>query len=306
MIVDCFTHTWDSLSALGRCRPAPHAKSHGKPIAAVAMDAAASRHLAAADPVDRTIVLGFRSHYLGADIANEKVAAFVADHSDRLIGFAGVDPSSPREATLELRRCRDELGLKGLAIAPAAQDFHPCDSQAMLLYGEAAESGMPVIFHTGPFLAPETKMEFARPMLLDAVARDIPNLKIVIAHMGWPWVDETLTMLAKHANVFAEISWIVQQPWAAYQALSAASQTGVIDKLLFGSGFPVAPPSLCIEAMYGLNHLVHGTNLPAIPREQLRGIVERDALTVLGVATDRAAMPSIPEDAHVEEEFEVA
>jgi len=94
--------------------------------------------------------------------------------------------------------------------------------------------------------------------------------------------------------VYAEISWLLHQPWQAYQALLSAYQCGVIEKLLFGSGFPSAPASLCIEALYSLNHLCHGTNLPTIPREQLRGIVERDALTLLGIADGRSPAPRRP------------
>ncbi|MGB2987449.1 MAG: hypothetical protein WBE26_16415, partial [Phycisphaerae bacterium] len=74
------------------------------------------------------------------------------------------------------------------------------------------------------------------------------------------------------------------QPWQAYQVLLSAYEYGVMDKLLFGSGFPVAAASYCIEALYSINHLVHGTSLPTIPREHLRGIVERDALSLLGIA----------------------
>ena len=307
MIIDCFTHAWDSSRLLGRCLPAPQSKPIGRLSNSAPLDAAPARHLQAADPVDRTIVLGFKSHYLGAEIPNQQVASYVNDHADRLIGFAGVDPAHPKEALQELRRSREELGLRGLSIAPAAQDFHPCDSQAMLVYAEAADSGMPIMFHTGVFLAPETKMEYAQPMLLDAVARDLPNLKIVIAHLGFPWVQETLTLLTKHPNVYAEISWLAQQPWQAYQALLAASQLGVIDKLLFGSGFPLAPASLCIEALYSLNHLVQATNLAAIPREQIRGVVERDALSLLGLATERDVSARIRDAALAEEEeFEPA
>lgn len=268
------------------------------------LDASISRHLVASEPVDCTFVLGFRSHYLGANVPNDDVAAYVSSHPDRVVGFAGVDPSNPKEASNELRRARNELGLQGINVAPAAQDFHPCDSRAMLLYAEAAEHGMPVLFHTGPFLAPETKLEYAHPMLLDAVARDLPNLKIVVAHLGFPWVDETLTLLMKHPNVYAEISWIVRDQWHAYRALLTAMHMGVIDKLLFGSGFPTASASLCIESLYGLNHLVQGTHLPAVPREQLRGIVERDTLNLLGIRREETPPSEVPKDQVSEEEFE--
>jgi predicted TIM-barrel fold metal-dependent hydrolase len=122
-------------------------------------------------------------------------------------------------------------------------------------------------------------------VLLDEIAREFAELRIIIAHLGYPWVNETLVLLAKHAHVFSDISWLLHQPWQAYQALTWASQYGVTDKLLFGSGFPYTSAAHCIEALYSINHLVQGTNLPTIPREQLRGIVERDALDLLGIET---------------------
>lgn len=242
------------------------------------------QHLEAAQPVDTSIVLGFKSAYLDADISNDEVSAYVRSHPDKLIGFAGIDPATPKEAIAELKRAKSELGMRGVAVAPAAQDFHPTNSQAMVVYSEIAAVGLPVLFHTGVQISASTKLEYARPVLLDEVARELPQLKIVIAHMGYPWAAETIVLLAKHANVFAEISWLLHQPWQAYQALLAAHQYGVTDKLLFGSGFPASSPSATIEALYSINHMVHGTNLPVIPRESLRGIVERDALGLLGIA----------------------
>lgn len=297
MIVDCFTHTWENVSSLGRC-VSPDGHHRGGITSALSHRAAASRHRAASEPVDVTLVLGFKSNYLGAEISNDQVAAYVTSQGDRMIGIAGIDPSEPKGALSELRRARHELGMPGIAVAPAAQDFHPNSSQAMRLYAEAGALGMPVFFHTGPQLASATKMEYAQPVLLDEVARELPDLRIVIAHMGNPWIHETILLLRKHENVFAEISGLLQQPWRAYEALLSAHQCGVLDKLLFGSGFPDAPASLCIESLYSLNHLVHGTNLPTIPREQLRGVVERDTLTLLGIAHDRVQLQraSIPAD----------
>jgi predicted TIM-barrel fold metal-dependent hydrolase len=57
----------------------------------------------------------------------------------------------------------------------------------------------------------------------------------------------------------------------------------VIDKLLFGSDFPYQWPTASIEALYSVNQFTHGSNLQPIPREQLRGIVERDTLALLGI-----------------------
>ena len=297
MIVDCYTHTWESPAQIGgdsrddgRRRPILPELSDGNP-------GSIAKHLAATEPVDATIVVGFKSKYLGAEIPNEHLATYVRSHSDRLIGFAGIDPSEPRDAIREMRHAREDLGMPGIAVAPAAQGFHPSDSQAMRVYTEAAALGMPILFHTGVRITSATMLEYALPVLLDEIARELPDLKIIIAHMGWPWVNETVLLLAKHANVFAEISWLLHEPWQAYQAMLAAYQYGVTDKLFFGSGFPYLSASCGIEALYSVNHLVHGTNLPTIPREQLRGIVERDVLSALGIPKtgEQSAPQTAPE-----------
>lgn len=288
MIVDCYTCIWDSLAQLGRGavnsatgadKPRTHAGAHPPPHAGV------EQHLAANEPVDAAIVLAFKSRYLDAEVPNQLVSDYVRRHSDRLIGFAGIDPDDGTEAVDQIRFAHDELAMRGVGLAPSAQNFHPCHTNAKSCYEAAAALGMPLLFHTGFYDAADCILQYAQPALLDEVAREFPSLKIIIAHLGFPWVNETIILLAKHANVFADISWLLHQPWQAYQALLATHQYGVMDKLLFGSGFPYANAADCIEALYGVNQMVGGTNLPAIPSEQLRGIVERDALGLLGLAT---------------------
>ena len=119
-----------------------------------------------------------------------------------------------------------------------------------------------------------------RPLL--DVSRD--ELRAWLATLGQPWVDETITMLGKHVNVFADVSGLLGRPWQAYGAMVSANQYGVMEKLLFGSDFPYTSAAECIEALYSLNQIAQGTNLPVVPRESLRGIVERDTIALLGLS----------------------
>ena len=142
---------------------------------------------------------------------------------------------------------------------------------------------MPVLIHSSSQFTDQSKLEYARTFLLDEVARTFPKLRIIIAQMGQPFVDETICLLGKHPLLYADVSGLLSHPWRAFNALVSAHQYGVIDKLLFGSDFPYTNAAECIEAMYSINQLAQGTNLPLIPREALRGIVERDSLTLLGL-----------------------
>ena len=292
MIVDVHTHIWQSPDQLGHLDLGNAPRTPRKRPTRIAGTMGVWRSLPAADPdhhwaqsgtVDKSIVLGFKSRYLQAEIPNQYVADYVSRAPQKLIGFAGIDPTE-KSAPQEVVTAREELHLRGITVSPPNQDFHPSDSRAMRVYAEAERLGMPVLFHpTGQFTE-QSKLEYARPYLVDEVARSFPHLRVVIAQLGQPWVDETIVMLGKHANVFADVSGLLSRPWQAYNALVSAYQHGVIDKLLFGSDFPYTSATECIEALYSINQLAQGTNLPLVPREALRGIVERDTLALLGLA----------------------
>ncbi len=302
MIIDCHTHIWQSPEQLGDGALLELSKPSITPGQRLRLlpQADTANHLLAAEPADRTFVLGFRSRHLNAAIPNDYIADYCREHADRMIGFAGIDPTEP-DALDQVSHVTRELHLKGLTICPAAQDFHPCDTRAMAVYEKATALHLPVIFYPGTHLSPKTKMEYARPYLLDEVARSFPNLKMVISHMGYPWVDETIVLLGKHQNIYSDVAALLRRPWVAYDALVRAHQFQTIDKLLFGSDFPFTTAGECIETLYSINQMAMGTQMPTVPREQLRGIVERDVLSLLGIhATPARLIAMLPKTRRVQ------
>ena len=293
MIVDCHTHIWQAPEQLGGAllgEPASLVKGvnrlGGDNLKLWRSTPAADpdHHWAQNAAVTTAIVLGFKSRYLRAEIPNRFIADYVRSSPEKLMGFAGIDPSE-RTAIDEVRSAKVLMGLKGLTISPANQDFHPCDTRAMRLYEEATRLHLPVLIHPCSAYSRASKLDYAQPYLFDDVARNFPDLPIVIAQMGYPFVDQTVMLMGKHPNVFADISGLPGRPWAAYNALVTAYQANVFSKLLFGSDFPYTNATECIEALYSLAQTVQGTNLPVIPRESLRSIIERNALPLLGLST---------------------
>ncbi|MEM1011003.1 MAG: amidohydrolase family protein [Planctomycetota bacterium] len=289
MIVDVHTHVWQTPDQLGQA-------DLGDPTADSARQAAGGRtvfsrippgdpelHWQAGKAVDRIIVLGFQSRLLKADVPNDFISDYVRRHPDKLIGFAGIDPTSKR-AIDELQRCKDELRLAGLHISPGNQGIHPTDSRVMAVYEVAQRLGMPILFHGGGHLSEAACPEFARPILLDEVARAFPDLPMIVSQVGHPWVGETCGLLARHRRVYADIGGLLRRPWTAYNTLIQAFEHGVVGKLLFGSDFPYGRAAETIEKLFSVNFVAQGTNLPTVPRSALRGIIERDALSLLGLS----------------------
>ncbi len=268
MIVDTHTHLYQNVDqALG---------DGGDQL-----EVGESGYEAAMEPVDVAFVLGFESEYLGVSLSNEEIANFVNGKEKRVVGFAGIDPMKKGN----WGRIDDvrEAGLRGVVISPPNQNYHPTDTRAMRLYEMCAGEGIPVMVDMGTYGAALSRMEYARPWLLDEVAGEFPELRILVLHCGEPWFDETLMLIGKHENVYAELGCISTRPWQLYGLLVKANEMGVTDHILFGSDFPRNTPQEAIEAVYSLVQLTHGTGLPSVPREKLRGIVERDAMKALGV-----------------------
>jgi predicted TIM-barrel fold metal-dependent hydrolase len=279
MIVDCCTRVFNSPEQLGR----ETADAVRRAIAQRGgrLESTASAHERATECVAASLVMGFRSTLLDAGIPNEVVAEVVRAAPTRIAGVAGIDPLSP-DAFAELDRAL-ELGLVGVSICPSAQGFHPTHSDAMRLYARIEAAGLPLfVGRPGP-LVPAGHLEFDRPVGFDEVARSHPRMKIMLGELGWPWIDETLAMLVKHHNVHAEISGVVSRPWQLYNALLDAQNLGVLEKLFFGSGFPYEQPAKAIENLYSVNTYAHGTQLPAIPRQALRAIAERDVFALFAL-----------------------
>lgn len=117
--------------------------------------------------------------------ANSHLAGLVRGHTDRLIGFAVVNPLHPT-AVDDLTQAVETLGLRGLKMVPSG--WYPYDDCAHRVYRRAAELRIPVLFHSGIFIDGRSG-RFCRPTYYEAV-RDHPGLKVTLAHLSWPWTDE--------------------------------------------------------------------------------------------------------------------
>ena len=289
MIVDSCTHIWTAPEQLGLGAEA-YLRRWGGPVE---IHGSPADHSQASRCVQKTLVLAFRSAMLKAEVPNDLVAEYVARDGQTRIGVAAVDPTQKGAAALA-GACLARREFRGLTMSPSAQGFHPSDTRAMGVYEAAAEARAPIFICPGPGFPLLGKLEYARPALLDEIASEFPQLTIVVCGMGWPHVEECVALLAKQPRVFADVSLLAGRPWIAYNALVLAHQFQVTDKILMASGFPVQTPAGAIEGFYRLGELTAGTNLPTVPREVLRGIVERDALGALGIARAGESSPPRP------------
>ena len=186
-------------------------------------------------------------------ISNEEIARFAQDNSDIMIAFASIDPHKSKFGALEARRMIEDFGVKGFKFHPPMQNFHPYDRMAWPLYEVIAEYKLPAIFHTGHSGMGTgmrggggIRLKYGQPMMVDDVAVDFPDMKIILAHPSWPWTDESLSMALHKENVYIDLSgW--SPKYFPKQVIQYAN-TQLKHKMLFGSDFPLIKPDKWMEA----------------------------------------------------------
>lgn len=278
-MIDCHTHVGEADVHMKGEFMADARRAWGPGLQ---MGTTLEQHWQAVAAVKHAVVLAFMAPAVGFVVPNDYVAAYVSEHREKLIGFASVDPHDA-DAPAELRDAILDLGLEGLKLGPIYQHFDPLEERAFAVYAVAEELGLPVIWHQGTTFVRDAPLEWARPLTLDAVARNFPRLRIVIAHLGHPWIEEAMATIRKHPSLFADISALESRPWQYYNGLVAAVEYGVQDKILFGTDYPFSTIERTVAGLRGINRLVEGTALPTIPAEVVEAIIERPTLDVLGL-----------------------
>jgi predicted TIM-barrel fold metal-dependent hydrolase len=173
------------------------------------------------------------------DETNAFAARYAEAAPDRLLPYGGVHPrftSDPEGQVEELL----QLGIRCLKIHPPHQMF-PANAYTMGLealgriYRRCEERGLPVMIHTGTSIFPGARCKYGRPMELDDVAIDFPDLVIFMAHGGRPlWMDEAFFILRRHRNVYLELSGIPPKRLPAY--FPRIAEIG--DRVVWGTDWP--------------------------------------------------------------------
>lgn len=156
--------------------------------------------------IDRAVVVPVdaRTSRNATIYTNEQIVEVCA-MSPRLIGFASVDPRRP-SASEELQHAVESLGLRGLKLAPALQEYFADDPQAFPVYEMAQKLNVPILFHAGLSWEPGSKLKYGHPLRFEDVAAAFPRLNIVLAHLAWPWVVDAVALALKYPNVHLDTS----------------------------------------------------------------------------------------------------
>lgn len=211
-------------------------------------------------------------------VTNEFVAGLVAEYPKRFVGVASPDPiKDPAGAAQELEYAVTELGFRAVKVYPTYHHFDPMDEQVFPLYKKAIELDIPVHFHMGWTPVKNAPMKYQQPYLLDEVGRKFPEMKVIVAHLAYPWVDECIALIARHENFHGEIAfWGQFQPEKILRYLLDFGAMCSFERLVYGSENPFL--TTYPNIIKGINEVAERYDLPKVPEKAIEQIMGENAI----------------------------
>lgn len=168
---------------------------------------------------------------------NQSVLEFCCAYPDHFIGFWGIDPHKQMQAVYEIVKAVEEYGMKGISIDPYLAHFPACEARFYPIYSKCVELDIPVFITMAPPLqVPGAILDYCDPRHVDQVARDFPELTIIMSHGGYPYVNEAVFTCWRNKNVYMDFSEYETSPM---RDVFLDGMKGIIqDKVIFASAHP--------------------------------------------------------------------
>lgn len=225
MIIDAHTH-------LGK-----------KTIVATARDLVASMDAAG---IDISMVFAGKLTSLPTD----ELLKDIEPYKDRLKPVGSVSPLDGTYTSLAKMVEHLKAGaIHAVKFYPGYEHYYPSQDIVRPYLAALQEHGKPAIFHSGDTFSGvhSSKLKYAKPLDIDDIAVDFPNLKIVIAHMGYPWHNDAAEVVYKNENVYVDCSGFVygkfdNQTESHFREVLShyLKVAGTDERLMFGTDWPIS------------------------------------------------------------------
>ena len=231
--------------------------------------------------------------------SNELSAEIQKCAPGRVMSFAAAEPLDSQDSLnnarlREVEKCITEQGLKGLLLTPPYGHYYSNDRRVYPFYDKAVELDIPIYFHhSHMFGSPRNcPLRFARIWLLDDLTIDFPGLRFNVEHMGYPWTEELLAIMARSPNVYTDIAQFVDlnegkgRRLLLARNLGMAREYGVLDRVFYGSDYVGESVDKYVSLLQrGIAYLKEGVDIDmkklgysGLTPHELQGLLSRNVL----------------------------
>ena len=166
-----------------------------------------------------------------------EIARVVESHPDRFRGVVYLDPSDCMTAVRRLERAASDYAVRIAHIIPSVVGLAPNHPTYFPVYAKCVELGVTLRVNIG-MPGPSHRAQLQEPMLLDEVLLTFPELVLVGAHVGHPWIEQVIALLRKYEHFY-----LMTSGWAPRRVPEAiwdfANTTRGADKVMWASDYPL-------------------------------------------------------------------
>jgi predicted TIM-barrel fold metal-dependent hydrolase len=201
--------------------------------------------------IERSLLIAVRAGDInkkgGFELPYEVVHEVCQKYPERFSGLAGIDPYRGMQGLRDLEQAVKEYGFVGAHLYPHWCELAPDAALYYPYYAKCCELDVPIMMQVGHNLVYSKDRRLpsvGRPITLDQVAIDFPELKLIGIHIGIPWTQEMISMCWKHENVYTAGDAYAPKHWPA-EFVHYANTYGK-HKVLFGTDWPVISPERAV------------------------------------------------------------
>ena len=180
-------------------------------------------------------------------------SSYVAGLRDRhpqtfIQAWGTVDPLRGEQAIRDAERAVTQDRVLGFHFHPIIGRYSVDDPALTPLFGAINGLGVPVLIDVGTTGMGAgmpggngTQIKQAHPLAVDQLAATFPELTIIAAHPGWPWIEDMTAVALHKGNVYWDLSGWAPKHFPA--GLRTDIRGRLQDKIMFGSDYPSLPLS---------------------------------------------------------------
>ncbi len=231
----------------------------------------------------------------------ESVLEFQRAHGE-IVPFFHIDPTEDDVSSqIDAAAAAGIAGFKAICIG-----YDPADSAVLKTWEQISETGRPVTFHCGILIGPAVS-EYCRPIRYEKLLQ-VPGLRFCLAHVGWPWCDEAIGLLAKWNNCRNQGRTTAELYFDATPGAKGYSRTemfrklfsceiDVANRIMYGTDMRTGYDVRTAQSFLGKDHAIFDEL--EIPEDARERYFSRNMLEYIGRS---AVQPSVPTAADADAE----
>lgn len=226
--------------------------------------------------IERSVILATAFPYKGTGLSTADALERIKDHKDRFMVFGTINVHEPLEYQRHmLAKYAEKHLIRGIKLYPGYQSFVMNEPQYAWIYGMAAHYHLPVMIHGGELHHCCTRVQqkcgevcpldsaghLSHPNSMLDVFESFPDVRFVVSHLANPYFDDLRHAMWAHKNIWTDISgqWVSgKEDTPEYkrtitEVVRRFIDDGLIDRICFGTDFPIQSHTDSIELVNSLN-----------------------------------------------------